>query len=213
MKEILRRHGYFWSHRQFLSQVAIGIVLLAIAIAATYYANVYSTIRASNSVTDIILDNLPVVNIGFIFNEGALIFITFIVGVLFYKPHTIPFILKSVALFFITRSIFVTLTHLAPPVSGLSADTTDLIYKISSGDDLFFSAHTGFPFLMAVIFWENKFLRYVFLLITLVGGGSVLLGHLHYSIDVFSALFISFGIFHIAKEAFRKDYALFREDA
>ncbi|OGY97348.1 MAG: hypothetical protein A2122_02925 [Candidatus Liptonbacteria bacterium GWB1_49_6] len=212
MKELLRRHGYFWSHRQFLSQVAVGIFFLVVAMGATYYANVYSTIRASNSVTDIILDNLPVVNVGFVFNEGALIFIAFIVGVLFYKPHTIPFILKSVALFFITRSIFVTLTHLAPPIPGLSADTTDLIYKISSGEDLFFSAHTGFPFLMAVIFWENKFLRYVFLLMTLIGGGSVLLGHLHYSIDVFSALFISFGIFHIAKEAFRKDYALFGED-
>jgi len=38
---------------------------------------------------------------------------------------------------------------------------------------------------------------------------AVLLGHIHYSIDVFSALFITYGIFVIAKKVFARDYLLF----
>jgi membrane-associated phospholipid phosphatase len=97
----------------------------------------------------------------------------------------------------------------------LYIDPTDLVQWISSsrsGDDLFFSAHTGLPFLMAIIFWRNKLLKYFFLACTLIGGTAVILGHLHYSIDVFSALFIAFGIFHISKFFFPKDYRLFQNN-
>jgi membrane-associated phospholipid phosphatase len=42
----------------------------------------------------------------------------------------------------------------------------------------------------------------------LIGSVAVIVGHLHYSIDVFSAYFIAFGIFEIAKKIFKKEYGL-----
>ena len=97
------------------------------------------------------------------------------------------------------------MTHLAPPAAQIYIDPTDYIQQLSHGDDLFFSGHTGFPFLLAIIFWHKKYLRWLFLACTLIGGTAVILGHLHYSIDVFSVLFISFGVFHIAKYLFPQD--------
>lgn len=211
MNRIFQKHKLLWPKKSFVWQVFLGFAFLAVSLLATYYANLYTTIRASNAVTDIILDNLPVVNVDFVFNEGALIFLAILTAVLLYEPRKIPFALKSVALFILTRSIFMMLTHLAPPPAQSYIDSTDILHKLSSGDDLFFSAHTGLPFLLAVIFWNDKILRYFFLAATAVGGISVLLGHLHYSIDVFSALFISFGVFHISKKIFPRDYSLLNE--
>lgn len=208
MWKILQKHKLIWPNKSFIRQVLFGFILLVASMLATYYANFYATIRASNSVTDIILDNLPVMNVDFVFNEGALIFLGVVVMILIHEPRRIPFALKSMAFFWLTRSIFMVLTHLAPPRAQSYIDPTDLLHKISSGDDLFFSAHTGLPFLFAIIFWKEKSLKYFFLSATAIGGASVLLGHLHYSIDVFSALFIAFGIFHISKRIFPKDFLL-----
>ncbi len=208
MKTIFKKHGALWSQKSFWGAVVIGLLLLVLSMGANYWANTYTAEHASNSVTDIILDNVPTVNVNFIFSEGAIVFLAALMLIILYEPKRIPFSLKATALFVLIRSIFITLTHLAPPLNGSYLDTSDLIYKISSGDDLFFSAHTGLPFMFAVIFWDNKYLKYFFLVCTIIGGSAVLLGHLHYSIDVFSALFISFGIFYIAKEFFLKDYRL-----
>jgi membrane-associated phospholipid phosphatase len=62
---------------------------------------------------------------------------------------------------------------------------------------------------LALIFWENKILRIVFLSFSIMFAIIVLLGHLHYSIDVLSAFFITFSIFHICKFLFKKDWQLF----
>ncbi len=208
MKHFLQKHRILWTEALFLVDIALGLLLLALSISATYYANSYTLAHASNPVTDIILDNIPTVNVDFFFSTGALIFVIMVVIVCLWEPKSIPFVLKTSALFFLIRSIFMVLTHLAPPDNALAAALNggDFIHKLSSGDDLFFSAHTGLPFLYVFVFWKQKFLRVLFLICTGIGAVIVLLGHLHYSIDVFSAFFITFGIFHIAQKLFRKDY-------
>ena len=54
------------------------------------------------------------------------------------------------------------------------------------GADLFFSGHTGMPFLLALIFWDWRRVRYMFLFIS-VACAIIVLAGLHYSIDVCSA--------------------------
>ncbi len=207
MQALFKKHRSLWPQKSFILAALAGCFLLLAGVGVGYLANSYTVAHASNSVTDIILDNIPVVNVDFFYAGGASIFIVFLAFLLLYEPRRIPFVLKAVGLFFLIRSGFVILTHIAPP-SGAYFDPTDLIYKISSGDDLFFSGHTGLPFLLAFIFYDERRLRYVFFAATAIGAVTVLLGHLHYSIDVFSALFISFGVFHLAKNIFHKDFTL-----
>jgi hypothetical protein len=157
------------------------------------------------------LDNLPAKNVDIVFLEGMMIFIGFVVLISLHKPGRVPFVLKASALFIFTRAIFITLTHLAPPAHMTTVHSISFLERLisGSGDDLFFSAHTGFPYLMSLVFWKNKYLRWTFLATSVFFGGAVLLGHLHYSIDVFSAFFITYGIFNIAVRLFKNDYKFF----
>jgi membrane-associated phospholipid phosphatase len=141
---------------------------------------------------------------------GAVLLIIFGILVMFFNPKTIPFTIKALALFIVIRSMFVSLTHLGPFSPQVVIDPTKMINLLGIGTtaDLFFSGHTGIPFLLALIYWNDVRLRLIFLATSATFAVSVLLGHLHYSIDVFAAFFITYTIFHIAQKLFAKDWQL-----
>lgn len=208
MKSLINKHKIVWADKFFVISSIIAFLAFFASLFVNYGAILISAKEVGSATTDILLQNLPVINIDIIFSEGALLFVIFVAILLILQPRTIPFILKSVALFICIRSIFVIMTHLAPPLGHISTDLGNLGY-VSSGADLFFSGHTGLPFLMALMFWENKYLKRIFLFCSVVAAGAVILGHLHYTIDVFSAFFITYGIYHIAQRFFQKDYKIF----
>lgn len=207
---LFQKHKECWFRKGFRLSLIFGLFLILTSFVVNNYAQIFASSHANNSESDILLDNLPTVDVHLIYSEGAILFIIGLFIILLAEPKYIPFVLKSIAVFIIFRSFFMVLTHLAPPAAQIYIDPTDYIQRLSHGDDLFFSGHTGLPFLLAIIFWHKKYLKWLFLICTLIGGTIVILGHIHYSIDVFSALFISFGIFHIAKYLFAKDYKLLR---
>lgn len=206
----IQKHKAFWRDPAFISSVGFGILLLIFSIGINYFANGFSASHASNSVNDIILDNISVYNVSLIFLEGGIVFILILIGILLLEPKFIPFTIKTIALFIVVRSLFMILTHLAPPAHDLQLLPDNFLERMlaGSGDDLFFSGHTGLPFLMGFIFWDHKFFRWFFFLCSAIGGIAALLGHLHYSIDVFSALFISYGIYKLAGHFFASDLKL-----
>ncbi|NCF75531.1 MAG: hypothetical protein GWO87_03540 [Xanthomonadaceae bacterium] len=204
----ISKYKLFLSDKFFVASVIMGILFLIGSLFVNYSAIKYVNKEAGNSTTDILLDNLPVVNTNIVFSGGVLLFIVFMIIIFLLEPKTIPFTLKSVALFICIRSLFVTMTHLAPSPDRIVTDLDQFRY-FSSGADLFFSGHTGMPFLMALLFWKNKYLRWIFIFSSLIAAAAVILGHLHYTIDVFSAFFITYGIYHIARKIFQKDHKLF----
>lgn len=210
MKSLIVKHKTLWLNKSFFISAIIGLLFFVASLFANYSAVKYATKEAGNATTDILLDNLPVVNTDIVFSEGALLFVLFVVFLFILKPETIPLTLKSVALFIFIRAIFVIMTHIAPYPDQIVTDLSSLKYfSSSSGADLFFSGHTGLPFLMALLFWENKYLKYIFLISSFMAGASALLGHLHYTIDVLSAFFITYGIYCLSKRFFQKDCKLF----
>jgi len=208
MRRLIDIQKEFWQTSGSIISVMTGFLFLFISLIVNYYAGNYAAVSASNSVTDIILDNIPTINTQFIFVQGILTFLLFIAWLTLKEPKRIPFILKSIALFVVIRSVFISLTHIGPiPNTGPLLEG-NFIGKFTFGGDLFFSGHTGLPFLMAMIFWRNKTLRIFFIASAMFFGASVLLGHLHYSIDVFAAFFITDGIFRISERLFRKYYEM-----
>jgi len=65
---------------------------------------------------------------------------------------------------------------------------------------------------MALLFWENKYLKLFFIACSITAAIAVILGHLHYTIDVFSAFFITYGVYYLSRRFFQKDYKLFTYD-
>lgn len=210
----MKAFGYTWSshfkNSRFIWSFVLSFVLLIIALIINFYAGAYATKSASNAVTDIILSNIRVYDVDTIFVYGPWIFWLLVALFLVFKPYRIPFTVKSIALFVIIRSVFISLTHIGPFPTQAVVSSTRLITDFTSGGDLFFSAHTGLPFLMALIFWDHKILRWFFVATSIFFGIVVLLGHLHYTIDVLSAFFITYSIYHIAKVVFRRDNEFFR---
>jgi len=209
MNRLFEKHKSQWSQKSFLFSALLAFLFLASSLVVNYAAGNYAIEKASNGVTDIILDNLPIMDVDGIFIYGAILFAVFIVILLIREPKQIPFIVKSVALFVFVRAIFISLTHIGPILQQAPPISNIILRNLMFGVDYFFSGHTGLPFLMALSFWSSKYLRNLFLATSFIFGASALLGHYHYSIDVFAAFFITYGIFHIAQWLFAKDYRLF----
>ncbi len=206
---MLEYYRHYFTDKRFLLTACVAVLGLALSLVVNYYAGTYAVRSASNSVTDIILNNTPVFNVDGIFINGAIVFWIFVCILLARDLQKMPFTFKSIALFVILRSVFVSLTHIAPFPVQSPVVIGYLLRDITFGADLFFSGHTGLPYLLALIFWEHRLIRWLFLCCSVLFGVVVLLGHLHYSIDVLSAFFITYSIFHIAERLFVSDRRLF----
>lgn len=184
------------------------IIVFIGSVFATHYASKFAEVHASGYVNDLILSNTQVYNFELVFVEGAIVLSLFVLALCFKFRKTAPFLIKSVSLFIFIRAIFVSLTHIGPFPTKLVLESRALDF-ITSGNDLFFSGHTGLPFLIALIFWNHLYIRTIFLAGSIVLGATALLSHLHYSIDVFAAFFITYSIYHISIKLFKKDFDFF----
>jgi hypothetical protein len=204
-----RSNHAIWRDGDFQRRFLLGLSLLVLSCIINFYAGTYATREASSSVTDIILSNTRVYDVDIFFIYGAFLLILFIAGLCFARPRRFPFVLFSLSVFIFTRSIFISLTHIGPFPGHVALDLGTITSKFMFGGDLFFSGHTGIPFLMALLFWRERALSTIFFLWSLFFGTIVLLGHLHYSIDVLSAFFITYTIYHMASYFFPREKEMF----
>ena len=217
MDKIFTNYKETFTDKQILLDMFIGAILFVFGLVVAYYAYAYTQTYQGTVAQDILLDNLPIVNVALLFFGGMAFMGVITVILSLIDPKRIPFVLISTGLFFAVRGFFLILTHLAPPnieyyqYIQYEHHIKNVVFTLSSGTDLFFSGHVGYAFLLTLIFWYKKYLRYFFLLFSFLMAGVVIFGHLHYSIDVFSAYFIVFGIFEFAKKYFHKEYVLLFE--
>lgn len=131
--------------------------------------------------------------------------IMFLVSV-FKDPQKLMIGLQSYGLMVIFRTIAMYLTPLEAPGTSIVLDDP-FVQLFGKGDvltkDLFFSGHTGTLFLLFLLA-ENKTLKILFLISTIMVGSAVLLQHVHYSIDVFVAPFVAYCAYRIIKNLHTK---------
>lgn len=209
LKAWFKKNKLYLRNKKFILSLVEGFTLLFFSIGVNYFAGLYAAEKASSPVTDIILSNIRLYDVNGIFIYGTAVFWIFIAFLCVSDWKKIPFTIKSIAVFVLIRSLFISLTHIGPFPTHLEIDPKRIVERFSFGADLFFSGHTGLPFLMALVFWQNKYLRVTFIASALIFGAVVLLGHVHYSIDVLAAFFITYSIFHISEYFFKKDRKLF----
>jgi len=209
MEDTIRLYQTLFGSRGYLRSLSEGAVFLAASTIAIFAAVSYATVHASNYVTDFVLSRVGPLNVRFLFIYGTFTAFAITAGLLAWRPNRLPFALKAMALFLLVRAVFVALTHIAPsPIDP--QQPAPFFNSIFYGSDLFFSGHTGLPFLAALAFWHIAQWRLFYLALTGFFGSIVLLGHYHYSIDVLAALFITHGVFQLSCWLFGRDYALFK---
>lgn len=168
--------------------VGISALLSAFAInnkVSTYVDHVHGH---GPPVGDLILDNIPIYDLNFIFFWAVLLFWA---GNIIYRlifPKEFPFILVSMSLFVMVRCFFIALTHLGPPETLLVVPDELSYYSFNA--DLFFSAHVGTPFFYALL-TSVKSVKWTAIIYSLLMVVIVLMSHGHYSIDIFASFFIA----------------------
>jgi PAP2 superfamily C-terminal len=199
-----------FSEAQYIRSLVLSLIFFFGSLYINAQAVIFTTKNVGNYTTDILLDHLPVVNTDIIFSQGALLLVLFTFFLLFTRPRTAAFTLKTIGLLIITRSIFVSMTHIAPYPDHI-VPAMDQYAFVTSGADLFFSGHTAIPYMLALIFWRAPYLRVFYMGCSVIAALAVLLGHLHYTIDVFAAYFITHGVYQIARSWFYKDFKRFEK--
>ncbi len=154
-------------------------------------------------VPDLILDNVTPINLEYIFTYGYL-FSTFLLFLypLFFKVKKLHIVINQFSLLIMVRGFFMIFTHLKTPIDAVVVNFPWLFSHLNYQNDLFFSGHVAVTFLGFLIFEEK--IRYFFLISSIIFGITVLLMHIHYSIDVLSAFFITYGVYKIGNWLLQK---------
>lgn len=203
--EYFENNMKLWLDKNFLLLALLSFSLLYLATIINSMAGILATERASNYVSDIVLSNIPRIDTSFIHGEITGLVRDITLFLLFLIPRYLPFAMKTMAVLTVVRAGFINMTNL-----GIYPDSIPLNSLATFGGDLFFSGHVATSYLMSLIFWDKKFLRYFFLSTAIIFGISALFGHYHYTIDVFAAPFIAYGVFIICCRVFANDFKLLK---
>lgn len=163
---------------------------------------------------DLLLSFLPVVDLRIVFVWGYAAFVGWavVMGVL-QEQRRLAHITWLFALIIVLRSLFIILTPMHSPEGALLANGDPLFDAIGRHltfhNDLFFSSHTAMPFLGYLVY-RRRLTSLVFLAMSVMLAFTVLLTRVHYSIDVFSAYFITYAVYRFERRRLRLPYRKMR---
>jgi hypothetical protein len=184
--------------------IFFSFILLLFASILDVFAGNYVDKVGGIAASDIILDNIPTVNLNFFYIYLYLAILSvFILYPLIFDTKKFPIVISQFSLLIMIRSFFITLTHLKIPSDSIPVVFPNILNFLSFRNDLFFSGHVAVPFLGFLIFRKEKLGKF-FLLATFLMAIIVLFMHVHYSIDVFAAFFIAYGSYKIGVWFFNK---------
>ena len=192
--------------------IYLSLIFFVIAMIIHCISGIYVSTAQAVHVPDLILDHVRPVNVGFFYIYGYMVLFTalFLYPGL-YHTRTLHVVISQFSILVILRSIFISFTHLQTPPDAIPVTFPWLFQEMSFQNDMFFSGHTAIPFLGFLLFKER--IRYFFLFGSIVMGIVVLLAHIHYSIDVMAAFFITYSSFKMGNVLIEKAEQYVRNDS
>lgn len=184
-------------------KICIALVLYITALIFQQIAYEYVKTAPTTEVRDIILDSIKPIDLNFIyFWLFAVVVVILLVYPLIFKPNKIHYYFGLFALLIFVRSLFIVLTHLQNPGDAVKVTFPWIFNILNVENDLFFSGHVAVPFL-GYLMIDNKLLKYFMLVSSIAFGITVLFMHIHYTIDVLAAFFITYGTYKIGNKIFK----------
>ncbi len=189
----------FLKVKQNRTELILTLVLLVIVL--TILANFLNYVETRNGVVlpDPILNLFNPIDLTWL--TFALIYVSLIVGIttLFPEPEKLVFALQLYVFMVIIRIVAMYLLPLNPPAQMILLKDP-FVELFGTGKtltkDLFFSGHTATLFILFLVS-QKKTIRYIFLISLIIVAVSVLLQHVHYTIDVFAALFFTYACYEL----------------
>lgn len=157
---------------------------------------------------DPILQSLPRVSGDWLCTWGFVLFHP-AVGALWARrqPRRLPFCLAVIGFWIGVRAVFIALNPVGPPADLKPFYMGDLRFLrglVHFDTELFFSGHTGMPYLYFLLSPGLPRLRAACLVFSLLMGAGVLLTRNHFLIDVLGAYFMTYSIWALAGRLFRR---------
>ena len=184
-----------------LATVIIGIGLNFAS--QTYLHNYMIEGKTLPMLSDLILDNLPVIDLSLIYDLFSL-FIIIIIGIyiiLKKEHHRLPYFLILWGIFYVIRGIFIVLTPFGnPPEFNGSDPLFNGFSKYELG--VYPSGHAGNAFLLLLLV-NDKIYKWMLAFCLTVITVSLFLAHSHYSIDILSGFFFAYAIKAFGDKYFR----------
>ena len=160
----------------------------------TYLHNYMSEGKTLPMLSDLILDNLPVIDLSLVYDIVCLIpiFLVFVYVAHRKDYNRVPFILLMVGIFYLVRGVFIVLTPFGnPPLFGGSDPLFNGFSKYELG--VYPSGHTGNVFMLFMLVNDSIYKKIILVCLVIVII-ALLLSHGHYSIDIFSGIFFAYAI-------------------
>lgn len=185
-------------------ELILSVFILVLALILDRFARNYAAVKGVARPTDFILDHVPVMNVDFaVVWLYILVWFVFITYVLVFNPRKAHYYIGMLSLFIVVRAGFSILTHMASPPEVNYDTYIPFFYQwFRFPNALFFAAKVGIPFLVFLMV-PNKKLKIFMLTASVLLAIGVLLMHLHYTIDVVGAYFITFGIYRLGGHIFK----------
>jgi hypothetical protein len=184
----------FLRNRYFRNELIISVIVLALTLTNLAKFLNYVELRNGIMLPDPLLKLFNSVNLTWLTFILIYLSIIIILSSLSTKPKKLIFAVQCYTVLIIIRIFMMYLVPLNPP-EGMISLNDPFVQFFGTGKlltkDLFFSGHTATIFLFYLVS-DKRLYKAFFLTATILVSTSVLLQHVHYSIDVASAPFFSY---------------------
>jgi hypothetical protein len=171
--------------------ILLSLIIVVIATFLDYFSGKYVSSTKTAHVPDLILDHIGPIDASFFYTYGYMLLCSvLLLYPFFFHIRTLHIVVSQFSFLVMLRAIFIMFTHLETPPDAIPVHFPGLFQGLCFENDMFFSGHTAIPFLGFFLF--KGWLKYFFLCGSIFMGTVVLITHTHYSIDVFSAFFITY---------------------